>query len=57
MIRRDLPGVMKVDVLDVDVGVEGVLDEENRATCVMGHVEPTSKNVMIDIRRGPGSQL
>ena len=30
---------MKVDRLDIDVGVEGVLIEENRATCVMGHVE------------------
>ena len=25
--------------LDIDVGVEGVLVEENRASCVMGHVE------------------
>ena len=40
---------MKVDGLDVDVGVEGVLVDENRATCEVGHVEPTSKNVMIDI--------
>ena len=39
---------MKVKRLDVDVGVEGVLVEENRATCVMGHMEPTRKNVMID---------
>ena len=31
------------------LGVEGVLIEENRAACIMGHVEPTCKNVMIDI--------
>ena len=42
-------GVMKVDGLDIDVGVESVLIEENRAACMMGHVEPTCKNVMIDI--------
>ena len=29
---------MKVDG-HIDVGVEGVLVEENRATCIMGHVE------------------
>ena len=40
---------MKVDGLDIDVGVEGVLIEENRAACIMGHVEPTCKNVMIAI--------
>ena len=42
---------MKVDGFDVAVGVEGVLVEENRASSVMGHVEPTSKNVMVDILR------
>ena len=42
---------MKVDGLDIDVGIEGALIEENRAACVVGHVEPTSKNVMIDIIR------
>ena len=40
---------MKVNGFDVDIGVEGVLVEENRAACVMGHVEATCKNVMIDI--------
>ena len=39
---------MKVDGFDIDVGVEVVLVEENRAACTMGHVEPTCKNVMID---------
>ena len=39
---------MKVDGLDNNVGVVGVLVEENRATCIMGHVEATSKNVVID---------
>ena len=42
---------MKVNGFDVDIGVEGVLVEENRASSVMGHVEPISKNVMIDILR------
>ena len=42
---------MKVDRLDIDVRVEGVLVEENRATSVMGHVEATCKNVMIDMLR------
>ena len=42
---------MKVNGFDVDQGKEGVLVEENRASSVMGHVEPISKNVMIDILR------
>ena len=42
---------MKVDGLDIDIGVEGVFVEENRAPSVMGHVEPTSKNVMVDLLR------
>ena len=42
---------MKVDGLDTDVGEESVLVGENRATCVMGHAEPTSKNVMVDLLR------
>ena len=40
---------MKEDGFDIDFGMEGVLIEENRAACKMGHVEPTCKNVMIDI--------
>ena len=40
---------MKVDRFDIDVGIESVLIEENRAACTIGHVEPTCKNVMIDI--------
>ena len=39
---------MKVDGFDIDVGVEVVLIEENRAACTVGHVERTCKNVMID---------
>ena len=31
------------------LGVEGVLVGENRATCVMAHVEPICQNIMIDI--------
>ena len=40
---------MKVKGHDIVVGVESVLVEEDYTTCVMGHVEPTCKNVMIDI--------
>ena len=40
---------MKVDRFDTDAKVEGVLLEENRAACIVGHMEPTCKNVMIDI--------
>ena len=40
---------MKVDGLDIDVRVEGVLVEENRTACIMGHVEGIRENVMIDI--------
>ena len=42
---------MKVDRFDIDVWIEGVLIEENRSACIMGHVEPTCKHVMIDIFR------
>ena len=42
---------MKVDRFDIDVGIEGVLIEENRAACMVGHMEPFLKNVMIDIVR------
>ena len=42
---------MKVDGLDIDVGVEGVLVEEDCTTCVMGHVEAIRKEA-----RGQRSQ-
>ena len=42
---------MKVNGFDVNIGVGGVLVEENRAPSEMGHVEPTSKNVVVDILR------
>ena len=42
---------MKVNGLDVNIGVEGVLLVENRASSAMGHVEPICTNVMIDILR------
>ena len=35
----------------VDIGVECVLVEENRASSVMGHREPTSENARVDILR------
>ena len=40
---------MEVDRFDIDVVIESVLTEENRTACMMGHVEPTCKNVMINI--------
>ena len=41
--------VMKVDRFDINVWIEGVLIEENRTACMMGQVEPTCKNVMINM--------
>ena len=40
---------MKVDRFDINIWIDGVLIEENRTACIMGHVEPTCKNVMINI--------
>ena len=40
---------MKVDGLDIDVGVEGVLVEENCTTCVMGHVEAIREKLVVDV--------
>ena len=39
---------MKVDGLDIDVGVEGVLIEEDCTTCVMGHVEAICEKLVVD---------
>ena len=51
LIRQISPGVMKANAFDVDISVEGVLVQENTASSLMDHVEPTSKNVMVDILR------
>ena len=40
---------MKVDGLDIDAGVEGVLIGENRTTCVMGHVEAIREKLVVNI--------
>ena len=40
---------MKVDGLDIDVGVEGVLVEENCTTCVMGHVEAIREKLVVNV--------
>ena len=40
---------MKVDGLDIDVGVESVLVEANRATCLMGHVEAIREKLVANI--------
>ena len=42
---------MKVDRFDVDVRVEGVLIEENRAARIVGHVKTFLKNIVINIIR------
>ena len=51
LIRQVALGVMKIIGFDVDFGVEGVFVEENRASSVMGHVEPICANVIVDILR------
>ena len=48
-IRQVAPGIMEVYRLDFDIRVEDVRVEENHASHVLGHVEPTSKNVMVNI--------
>ena len=40
---------MKVDRLYINVGVKGVLVEENRVACAMGHVEAIRENLVINI--------
>ena len=42
---------MKIDRFDVDVSVEGVLVEENRAARMVGHVKSFLKNIVINIVR------
>ena len=42
---------MKVDRSDVDVRVEGVLVEENRAARIVNHVKSFLKNTVINIVR------
>ena len=42
---------MKVDGLDINVGVKDVLVEENRASCVMGHVEAIREKLVVNIFR------
>ena len=39
---------MRVDGLDVDFGVEGVLVDENRASTEVGRVEPICQNIMVN---------
>ena len=42
---------MKVDGLDIDVGIEGALVEENRAACKVGHMKSVMKKIVFDIVR------
>ena len=51
MILHTSPRVMKVDRFDVDVRIEGVLVEENRAARIVGHVKSFMKNTVFDILR------
>ena len=49
LIRQIAPGVMKVNGLDVNIGVEGVLVVENRASSVMSHVEAIREKLLVNI--------
>ena len=49
MSRQVSLGIMKVDGLDVNVGVNDVLVEENRATSAMGHVEAIREKLVVNI--------
>ena len=40
---------MKVDGFDINDGVKGVLVEENRAPCVMGHVVAIREKLVVNI--------
>ena len=40
---------MKLDGLDIDFGVESVLVEEDRTTCVMGYVEAIREKFVVNI--------
>ena len=42
---------MKVDGLDIDVRIEGVLVEKNCTTCVMGHVEAIREKLVVNVVR------
>ena len=42
---------MKVDGLDIDVGVEGVLFQEDCTTCVVGHVEAIREKLVVNVVR------
>ena len=47
---------MKVDGLDIDVGVEFVLVQEDCTTCVMGHSEAIREKLVVNVvRRLPPS--
>ena len=41
----------KGDGLDIDVGVEKILVEEDCTTCVMGHVEAIRENLVVNVVR------
>ena len=42
---------MKVDGLDVEISVEGVLVEEDCTTCAMGHMEAIRENLVVNVVR------
>ena len=51
MILHTSPRVVKVDRLDADVRIEGVLVEENRTARKMDHVTTFVKDFVFDIFR------
>ena len=51
LIRQIPSCVMKVDALDIDVGVEGVLVGGDCTTCVMGHVEAIREKLVVNVVR------
>ena len=42
---------MKVDGLNVDIGVESVIVEEDCTTCEMGHVEAIRQKLVVNVDR------
>ena len=59
LIWQATPRVVKLDRFDIDLGVEGVLIEENRAARKVGHVKSFLKNIVINTVRCflPGNNM
>ena len=48
-VRQIIPVIVEVDGCDLDIGKESVLVEENRASSVVGHVEPVREKLVVNI--------